>query len=181
MAVPEFVSSTFLILIFSLWLHLLPASARLEEGRSILAHLDHLILPVCALGFVLFGYISRMVRASMIHELQRGYVRTATLKGLSPRSVIIRHVLQNALLPTITVIANQVSWLIGGLVVIENVFNFPGLGQLLLQAALSHDVPMLEATVLILAAILIFANLAADILYGLLNPRTRIQPPGVSA
>lgn len=95
--------------------------------------------------------------------------------------MLVRHVLRNALLPTITVIANQVSWLVGGLVVVENVFNYPGLGQLLLQAALSQDVPMLEVTVLILAAILIIANLVADLLYGVLNPRTRIQRQGTTS
>lgn len=180
MAVPEFVSSMFLILVFSLWLPVLPSSARIPEVGSIFAHLDHLILPVCALGLVLFGYISRMVRASMVDELRRGYVRAARLKGLSPWTVIVKHVLRNALLPTITVIANQVSWLIGGLVVVENVFNYPGLGQLLLQAALSQDIPMLEITALILAAVLMLANLAADILYGFLNPRVRIQWRGTS-
>ena len=181
MAVPEFVSSMFLILAFSLWLKLLPASARIPVEESIFRHLDSLILPVAALGLVLFGYVSRMVRASMVGELQRGYVRTARLKGLDPWRVIVGHVLRNALLPAITVVANQISWLIGGLVVVENVFNYPGLGQLLLQAALGQDVPLLEATVLILAAILMLANLAADILHGLLNPRIRVRPRGVPA
>lgn len=175
MAVPEFVSSMFLILGFSLWLGVLPASSRVPEGESYLLHADRLLLPAAALGLVLFGYISRMVRASMVEELRRGYVRTARLKGLSPTAVVLKHVLRNALLPTITVIANQTSWLFGGLVVVENVFNFPGLGQLLLQAALSQDVPMLETTVLILAVALMLANLLADILYGILNPRVRLR------
>jgi peptide/nickel transport system permease protein len=173
MAVPEFVSSMFLILGFSLWLGLLPATSRVPEGESYLLHPGHLLLPAAALGLVLFGYISRMVRASMVEELRRGYVRTARLSGVGPAELVLRHVLRNALLPTITVIANQTSWLFGGLVVVENVFNFPGLGQLLLQAALSQDVPMLETTVLILAVALMLANLLADILYGLLNPRVR--------
>lgn len=181
MAVPEFVSSMFLIFVFSLWLRILPSSARIPEDAYLIFHLDALILPAVALGLVLFGYISRMVRASMVEELRRGYVRTARLKGIAPHTVIIRHVLRNALLPTITVIANQVSWLIGGLVVVENVFNYPGLGQLLLQAALSQDLPMLQTTVLILAGILIAANLVADILYGIANPRIRVQPREPSA
>src|SRR5262249_8489197 len=155
----EFVSSMFLILGFSLWLGVLPVSSRVPEGASFLLHIDHLVLPVAALGLILFGYISRMVRASMVEELHRGYVLTPRLKGLGPATVIVKHVLRNALLPTITVIANQTSWLFGGLVVVENVFNFPGLGQLLLQAALSQDVPMLETTVLILAICLMLANL----------------------
>jgi peptide/nickel transport system permease protein len=116
-----------------------------------------------------------MVRASMVEELRRGYVRTARLKGMSPTAVVWKHVLRNALLPTITVLANQTSWLFGGLVVVENVFNFPGLGQLLLQAALSQDLPMLEITVLLLAGCLMLANLAADILYGIINPRVRLR------
>jgi peptide/nickel transport system permease protein len=181
MAVPEFVSSMFLILVFSLWLRWLPSAARIPGDTSVFSHLDALIMPVIALALVLFGYVSRMVRASMIAELGRGYVRTALLKGVPPGTVLVRHVLRNALLPTITVIANQVSWLVGGLVVVENVFNYPGLGQLLLQAALSQDLPMLEITVLILAAILIGANLAADILYGVLNPRTRVPRPGTAS
>ena len=176
MAVPEFVSSMFLILVFSLWMPLLPSTALIPEETTLIARLGYLVMPVTALGLVLFGYISRMVRASMVDELRRSYVRTATLKGLSPWTVTVKHVLRNALMPTITVIANQVSWLIGGLVVVENVFNYPGLGQLLLKAALSQDVPMLEVTVLILGAVLMAANLCADILYGLLNPRVRIRP-----
>lgn len=175
MAMPEFVSSMFMILIFSLWLHVLPSSAQMPGEGSLFGHLQLLIMPACALGFVMFGYISRMVRASVVEELRRGYVRTARLKGISPYQVVIRHVLRNALLPTITVIANQISWLVGGLVVVENVFNYPGVGQLLLQAALSQDLPMLEITVLILAAVLILSNLLADILYAVLNPRIRIQ------
>jgi peptide/nickel transport system permease protein len=178
MALPEFVSSMFLILIFSLSLKLLPSTTRLADGQPM--EIANLVLPAAALALVLFGYISRMVRASMVEELGRGYVRSARLKGLAPQVVIFRHVLRNAFLPTVTVIANQISWLIGGLVVVENVFNYPGIGQLLLQAALSQDVPMLEITVLILAAILIVTNLAADILYGVLNPRIRVEPRGAA-
>lgn len=170
-AIPEFVSSMFLILAFSLLLRLLPASARIPEDEPLLAHLDALVLPIVALGLVLFGYISRMVRASVVEELQRPYVRAARLKGLGTGAILLRHVLRNALMPTITVVANQISWLIGGLVVVENVFNYPGLGQLLLQAALSQDVPMLEVLVLLLALILMLANLVADGLHGLLDPR----------
>jgi peptide/nickel transport system permease protein len=97
------------------------------------------------------------------------------LKGLSRRTVVAKHVLRNGLLPSITVVANQVSWLVGGLVVVENVFNYPGVGQLLLQSALSKDIPLLEVTVLIIAAVLMLSNLAADVLYGFVNPRVRIQ------
>lgn len=174
-AVPEFVSSMFLILFFSLWIPLLPATARIPDGASLIEALTHLILPVISLGLVLFGYIGRIVRASVIEELSRPYVRSAVLKGLAFHMVVWRHVLRNALLPPITVIANQVSWLVGGLVVVETVFNYPGIGQLLLQAALGHDFALLEVTVLIKAALLILVNLVADLVYGVANPRLRLQ------
>jgi peptide/nickel transport system permease protein len=176
--IPEFVSSMFLILFFSLLLPWFPSSAMVPEDAGPLTTLRYLALPVIAISPVLIGYIARTVRASMITELGADYTRTAYLKGLDPRTVITKHVLRNALLPAITVIANQIAWLVGGLVVIEAVFNYPGIGQLLLQAALVQDVPMLEAIVLILAAILMLSNLAADLLYTMLNPRVRAQATG---
>lgn len=179
--IPEFVSSMFLILFFSLMLPWFPSSARVPEGAGPLQTLRFLALPVIAISPVLVGYIARTVRASMITELSADYTRTAVLKGLGWRRVVGRHVLRNALLPAITVIANQVAWLIGGLVVIEAIFNYPGIGQLLLQAALVQDVPLLEAIVLILAAILMLSNLAADLAYTILNPRVRAQVAGSAA
>lgn len=176
--VPEFVSSMFLILFFSLMLPWFPSSARVPDDAGPLTTLHFLVLPVIAISPVLVGYIARTVRASMITELDADYTRTAVLKGLGWRRVIGRHVLRNALLPAITVIGNQIAWLIGGLVVIEAVFNYPGIGQLLLRAALVQDVPLLEAIVLILAAILMLSNLAADLAYTLLDPRVRAQVAG---
>jgi peptide/nickel transport system permease protein len=175
-AIPEFVSSMFLVLVFSLWLNLLPSTALVSESAPPFSDPKALVLPVVALSLVLFGYLSRMVRASMVEQLRANYTRTAVLKGLDRRQVVVKHVLRNALLPTITAVANQVSWLVGGLVVVENVFNYPGLGQLLLNAALTQDVPMLEVTVLIVAAVLMLANLAADLVYGVVDPRVRVQP-----
>lgn len=123
---------------------------------------------------VLFGYISRMARAGTVVSLQSNYVRTAVLKGL-PRSVVVtRHVLRNSLLPTISVVSVQVGYLVGGLVVIETLFNYPGIGKLVLDSAVDHDLPMLEATVLVVAVIYMVSNLTADILYALLNPRIRL-------
>jgi len=179
--IPEFVSSMFLILFFSLLLPWFPSSARIPDGAGPLTTLWFLVLPIVAISPVLVGYIARTVRASMVTELEADYTRTAVLKGLGFRTVITRHVLRNALLPAITVIANQIAWLIGGLVVIENVFNYPGIGQLLLQAALVQDVPLLEAIVLILAAVLMLSNLAADLLYTAFNPRVRAQVAGGAA
>jgi peptide/nickel transport system permease protein len=179
--IPEFVSSMFLILFFSLLLPWFPSTAMVPRGAGPGTTLRYLVLPIVAISPVLVGYISRTVRASMITELGADYTRTALLKGLGYATVVRRHVLRNALLPAITVVANQVAWLVGGLVVIENVFNYPGIGQLLLQAALVQDVPLLEVLVLIVAAILMLSNLAADLLFTVLNPRVRAQVAGSTA
>ena len=122
---------------------------------------------------VLFGYIARMARAGTVEALDADYTRTAVLKGLPRRTVIWRHVLRNALLPTITVIATQVGYLIGGLVVVEVLFHYQGIGSLIFTAARGKDFPMLEAGVLTVGIIYTIATLSADTLYSLLNPRIR--------
>ena len=122
---------------------------------------------------VLFGYIARMARAGTIEALDADYTRTAILKGLPRRTVIRRHVLRNALLPTIAVIATQIGYLIGGLVAIELIFNYQGIGQLIFRAAQQKDFPLLEARVLVVGIVYLVATLIADILYSVLNPRIR--------
>lgn len=173
LALPEFVSGVLLILLFSLTLHLAPASAPIPTGASPLSVLPALILPALTLAVTLFAYISRMTRASAIDVLASDYVRTAVLKGLPLRAVIGRHVLRNALLPTVTVIGAQIGWLVGGLVVVEHLFGYPGLGDLLLFAALNKDVPLLEACVMVVASVYMLSNLGAEVLFGVLNPRIR--------
>ena len=173
--VPEFVSGVVLIVVFAIGLKWLPVTATAPAGSSIPVQLKYLILPAIPLVVVLFGYIMRMTRAGTIESLDSDYVRTATLKGL-PRSVVIRrHVLRNSLLPTITVIATQIGYLIGGLVVVEVLFNYPGLGRLIFTAANDKDFPMLEAGVLAIGIVYLLATLVADILYTVLNPRIRLQ------
>jgi peptide/nickel transport system permease protein len=173
--VPEFVSGVVLIVVFAIGLKWLPVSGNAPAGSSIPIQLKYLILPAIPLVVVLFGYIMRMTRAGTIESLDSDYVRTATLKGL-PRSVVIRrHVLRNSLLPTITVIATQTGYLIGGLVVVETLFNYPGLGRLIFTAATDKDYPMLEAGVLTIGIVYLLATLVADILYTVLNPRIRLQ------
>jgi peptide/nickel transport system permease protein len=174
-SVPEFVSGVVLIVIFAIGLKWLPVTANPPAGTSPPGQLRYLILPAIPLVFVLFGYIARMARAGTIEALDSDYVRTAILKGL-PRSVVIRrHVLRNSLLPTITVIATQTGYLIGGLVVVETLFNYPGLGRLIFTAANNKDFPMLEAGVLVIGIVYLGATLIADILYTILNPRIRFQ------
>ncbi len=169
--IPEFVSSIVVILIFSVWLRVLPISASWQAGAGPLDQLRHLILPAVPLVVVLFGYIARMARAGTIEALEADYTRTAILKGL-PRFVVLRrHVLRNALLPTITVIATQTSYLVGGLVVVETLFRYQGIGSLILTAATGKDFPMLEAGILTVGAIYIVVTLIADALAVLFNPR----------
>jgi peptide/nickel transport system permease protein len=148
-AIPEFVWAVFFILIFALGLGLFPTTAQFPEGSSVFTQLKYLLLPSLCLVCVLFGYIARMARAGTIEALDADYTRTAILKGLPQRTVIRRHVLRNSLLPTIAVVATQAGYLIGGLVIIEVIFNYNGIGYLV-------------------------ATLIADILYSVLNPRVRL-------
>jgi peptide/nickel transport system permease protein len=173
--VPEFVSGIILILVFAIGLHWLPLSGTPPSGASFLTSIRYLILPAIPLTFILFGYIARMARAGTVEALESDYARTATLKGL-PRGVMIRrHVLRNSLLPTITVIATQTGYLIGGLVVVEFLFRIQGIGLLIYNAANSKDFPMLEAGVLTIGVVYMVATLAADIIFSLLNPRLRLR------
>jgi peptide/nickel transport system permease protein len=171
--VPEFVTGIMLILVFGLWLDLLPVSANAPDGSNILTQLKYLFLPALTLVIVLFGYISRITRAGTIEALDADYTRTAVLKGLPRRTVVRRHVLRNSLLPTIAVIATQTGYLIGGLVVIETLFNYPGMGRLIFTAANDKDFPLLASSVLIVGIVFLVATLLADVAYSLLNPRIR--------
>jgi peptide/nickel transport system permease protein len=172
--VPEFVSGIVLIVIFGVELKWLPVTASAGPGASVGSQFKHLILPAIPLVFVLFGYIARMARAGTIESLNSDYTRTAVLKGLPQATVIRRHVLRNSLLPTITVIATQTGYLIGGLVVVETLFNYQGIGNLIYKAAVAKDFPMLEAGVLVIGIVYVLATLAADLLLTWLNPRLRI-------
>ena len=173
-SVPEFVSGIVLIVVFGVTLKVLPVTASAGTGAGVWNQFRHLILPAIPLVLVLFGYIARMARAGTIESLNSDYTRTATLKGLPETTVIRRHVLRNSLLPTITVIATQTGYLIGGLVVVEVLFNYQGLGNLIYKAAIGKDFAMLEAGVLLIGVVYVVATLIADILLTLLNPRLRL-------
>jgi peptide/nickel transport system permease protein len=171
---PEFVTGILLIGLFALNLKWFPATSLIDETYNIVDWLRILILPAITATLVLLGYISRLTRAGVIEELKKPYVRTATLKGLSQSQIIIKHVLRNALLPTITVIALSIGWLIGGLIVIESVFNYPGLGALMVTAVEQKNTPLLQAVVMVIIFTIAVSNLIADILYAVLNPRVRL-------
>lgn len=172
---PEFVTGVLLINIFAHGLGWFPATTVITGDFTLGDWLRVLVLPAITATLVLLGYVSRMTRAGVIDELKKPYVRTAVLKGLPPRQVIFKHVLRNALLPTITVIAISIGWLIGGLVIIEEVFNYPGLGRELVAAVKAKNIPVIQAIVMLIVFFFAVSNLIADILYGLLNPRIRLE------
>jgi len=172
-ALPEFVVGTFVIVVFAVQLGWFPTSSSVPDANPV-DIFKQLLLPSIPLMFVLFGYISRMARVGTVESLRSNYTRTAVLKGLPQRHVVGRHVLRNSLLPTITVVSVQVGYLVGGLVVVETLFSYPGIGQLILNAAVSHDLPVLEPAVLMIAIIYLVANFIADVLVAVLNPRVRL-------
>lgn len=171
---PEFVTGLILIQIFAFGLNILPASSSVPPDVSFVGVLPKLILPSLTATLVLLAYVARLTRAGVIEELEKSYVRTAALKGLPYRTVVFKHVLRNALMPTITVVAISFGWLISGLVVVENVFNYPGLGRLLVFAVGRNDLPVIQAVIMVTVVGFASANLVADLLYGFLNPRIRL-------
>lgn len=173
--VPEFVSGIVLILVFGIGLKLFPISATPPAGSGAGTQLYYLVLPAIPLVFIVFGYIARMARAGTVEALDSDYARTAVLKGLPRRDVVLRHVLRNALLPTITVVASQTGYLVGGLVVIETLFHYQGIGSLIYTAARGHDFPMLEAGIMVVGVVYVLSTLAADLLLAALNPRIRAR------
>ena len=175
--VPEFISSIVLILIFGVWLRWLPMSADWPDGAGPLTQLYYLILPSLPLVIIFFGYIARVARTGAVEALDADYTRTAVLKGLPWITVLTRHVLRNALLPTITVSASLVGYLTGGLVVVETLFHYRGIGGLIYAAAKAKDFPMLEGAILTIGLLYTLATLVADLLSAALNPRLRSGLP----
>jgi peptide/nickel transport system permease protein len=173
-SLPDFVVGLVLIVIFAWWLRWLPADSSLR-GRDLdlREHWRKLVLPAVTAAFVLVGYLTRVTRVSMIEAMDSSYIRTAVLKGLPYRTVIIRHALRNALIAPVTIITTQMAWLIGGLIVIEQLFNYPGLGSLFAGAATANDLPMIEASSMVAVTLIVLSQVIADILYALLNPRIR--------
>ncbi len=172
-AVPEFVSGIVVILLFAVDFRLFPVTAQAPPGSGPLTQVRYLILPAIPLVLVLFGYIARITRAGTIEALEADYTRTAYLKGLGRETVIRRHVLRNALLPTIAVVATQTGYLIGGLLAVEVVFNYQGIGHLLFVSLQKKDFPVVQACAIVVGIVYVVSTLAADIIYSLLNPRIR--------
>lgn len=172
-ATPEFASGIFLILIFSSWLGWLPGAVVVTSDNGLFQNPLMLVLPVVTLTLIELGYILRITRASMVEVMRTNYIRTATLKGLPQRQIVLKHALRNALLAPITVIILHVNWLIGGIVVVETLFGYPGLGRYVMEAALFKDVFAIEAATMVLVVIAVTTQLFADVIYTYLNPRIR--------
>jgi len=172
-ASPDFATGIILIMVFSLGLKWLPGATVFTTDASPLLQPQKLILPVLTASLVEIGYILRITRASVVEVMGSGYVRTAILKGIPYHQVVLRHVLRNSLMAPVTVIMLHVNWLIGGLVVVESVFGYPGLGTFVLNAALYKDVYAIEAGAMVLIVLAVGTQLVADILYSYLNPRIR--------
>lgn len=172
-SVPEFFWGIVFMLLFSRFLGWLPSSGYSPLNQGFWDWFSRLIAPTATLTFTLIAHVSRLTRSSMLETLRRPYITAARAKGLPERIVLGRHALRNALLPTITVLAIDVGWLFGGIVVVETVFAYPGLGRLLIFAIERRDIPFIQIIILFITAIYSFSNLIADLLYTYFNPRIR--------
>jgi peptide/nickel transport system permease protein len=172
-ALPEFVTGALLALIFGVWLSVLPPVSLVPPGSDPLAHPAILVLPVLTLLLSGTAYIARMMRAGVIEAMGSDYVEAAVLNGIGRRRIIWKHALRNALAPTVQVLALTVQWLVGGVVVTETIFSYPGLGQGLVQAVQLRDLPVVQAVTMLLAAVYITINIVADLLVVLLIPKLR--------
>ena len=173
-SVPEFASGVFLTSIFAIWIGILPGTSTLDKGGG-WSIASQLVLPVAVMVFYDLGYVVRMVRASMIEVMTRPYIRTAVLKGMKFRDVITKHALRNAMIAPFTVILLQINYLVTGVVVVEAVFAYPGFGRMMLEAALSQDIAVIEAGALFSVLVAVVTQIVGDFGYMLLNPRIRFS------
>jgi peptide/nickel transport system permease protein len=171
---PDFLFAILLIALFSVQLHILPPEApQASSVGGMLADPRALVLPVVTLALVTVASYSRYMRSSAIDVLAQDYIRVARAKGLPQRLILLRHVLRNSLLPVVTMVGLSFSWIVAGAVIAEEVFNYPGMGLLFYQAATTHDFPVLLGSTLVVGVATVIGNLAADVAYGILDPRIR--------
>lgn len=172
-AIPSFFFGIILILFFAVRLGWLPSGGYVNVGDGLAEHLKYMILPSMTLGFSAAGLLARLVRSAMLDVLNQDYIRTAYAKGLREKRVILRHALRNAMIPAMTVIGIMLANMLGGAVVVETVFNIPGMGRLIVQSVTRRDFPVVQAAVLLIAVIEVVVMLAIDILYVFIDPRIR--------
>ncbi len=173
-SLPNFWSGMMLVLIFAVGLKWLPSVGYAAPADGVLKMLRHLTLPAICLGWGLAGTTTRLTRSSLLEELGKDYVRTARGKGLADKVVILGHALRNALIPTVTMIGLQLGFLIGGAVVVETVFAWPGIGLLVVDSIFARDYPVVQGVVLVIAVMVVLVNLAVDVVYTVLDPRIRL-------
>lgn len=174
-SLPEFVTASVLLAVFAVNFKIGNVYANVPDGTSLFGQLEFLLLPAMAMVVSYFGYIARMTRAGVISSLHADYTRTATMKGLSSGQVMRRHVIRNAMAPTITVISVQIGYLFGGIIGVERVFNYAGLGTVMLNAVGKKDIPVLQTAVLMVGIIYMVSTLLADLLISAINPRVRLE------
>jgi len=172
-SMPIFLWGLVFILVFAVWFNVFPTGGYVPPSEDLVGTLKHLVLPAGAMGFALTAYIMRMTRSSMIEVLGEEYINLARAKGMSQRVIVLRHALKNAVIPVITVIAFQFSYAFGGVVVLEEVFFWPGIGRLTLTAIQSRDIPLIQGCIIVVALVYMFSNFAADLLYAYFDPRIR--------
>jgi peptide/nickel transport system permease protein len=175
LSVPNFLIATMLILFVSTRWQVLPTTGFVGIEEGLWPNLKSLILPATALGALLAASIMRMTRSSVLEELGKEYLTVARAKGLSSKAVVMRHALRNALVPVITVVGIQTGYLLGGTVIVEQIFAIPGIGRLALDAVSQRDYPVVQGTTLFIAAAFVFMNLVTDIIYGFVDPRIRVK------
>ncbi|WP_340101821.1 ABC transporter permease [Salinibaculum salinum] len=172
LSIPSFVSATLLLLFLTTPpLALFPKGGFVPLSEGVVPWLHHLLLPALAMNTIILAYVLRQTRSSMVDTLESDYIRTARLKGVAERNVLFKHGLRNGLLPTVTVLALNFGWMMGSVVIIEQIFAFPGMGELIVQAIDNRDLPVIQAGILVPTIAFIFANFAADIIYTMLDPR----------
>lgn len=172
-SVPRFWLGILFMLLFAVYLGWLPAIGYVSPGDNLVDYFKHLLMPGTALGLAVGALMTRMVRSSLLEVLFEGYVTTARAKGLKERVVLWRHALRNALIPVVTLFGIQMGYMMGGTVVIEQVFNYPGIGQLIVDAIFRRDYPLIQAGILAYAATFILINFVTDMLYPFLDPRVK--------
>ena len=174
-SLPEFVTATIFVLVLADWLQVLPATGYVPPTEDFGGGMLHLVLPVLTVSVILVAHVSRMVRSELVDVLHTDYIRAARLKGLDERTVLFRHALRNALLPTITIVALDVGYLLGGIIVVEEIFALPGVGRQLIVAIQARDLPAIQAGALIMAATYSLVNFAADLAYAFLDKRIQYE------
>ncbi len=174
-SLPDFFWGIVLILLFSRWLGWLPSSGYASPSEDFWLAVHHAILPAIALGLSLMAHLTRMTRSAMLEVLSQDFIRVCRAKGLSQGAVVFRHALRNAISPVVTVVGLQLGYLFGSIIVIESLFNFTGMGWLTYQALLNRDVPLIQATVFVIAAVVMLTNIIVDVLYTLIDPRVGVE------